>query len=130
MDLFLLLVLPWIATEVCWSLFKSRSSSTRLNVYVLFTVAVVTLGSWMIGLARERALEFREGKVPENRASHVTYGTAAAVAGGTLAFLCVSWGTRALAKSSSLWPLALVLYLLALPLFFLSVVFLFGASNW
>ncbi len=59
----------------------------------------------------------------------VIFATVQQVATGTLALLCVSWGTRALVRSRALWPLALVLYFLALPLACLSFLGWYGAHS-
>ncbi len=118
----LMVVLPWLATEVCWFALKSRRPSTRINAYVVCTVAMLTLGSWLIGIAHARNLGDR------GASSSMTAG-AFQVASGMLALLCISWGTRALLRSRALAPAAFVLYLLALPLAFLSFLCMYAANT-
>ena len=143
-------VLAWLGTEICWLILKSRRPLTRLIAYLVCTAAILTLGSWLIGIAYERYFETQyaergHGKIGDAWASHIIFGTVQQVATGTLALLCVSWGRRALVRSRALWLqviesgweplaggrralvrsralrlLALVLYFLALPLACLS----------
>ena len=61
--------------------------------------------------------------------SNIIFGTVVQVASGMLALLCAGWGTRALLRSRAV-ALALVLYVLALPLAFLSVLGWYGANSW
>ena len=44
-------VLPWLGTEICWLILKSRRPLTRLIAYLVCTAAILTLGSWLIGIA-------------------------------------------------------------------------------
>jgi hypothetical protein len=127
--------LPFLLTEICWLVLKSRRPKTRLGAYVVSTAAILTLGSWLIGIAYERSFETQyatrgRGKIGDAWASHIIFGTAVQIACGVLALLCVSWGTRALVRSRALAPLTLVLYLLALPLAFLSFLAMYGANDW
>ncbi len=128
-------VLPFLVTEICWLVLKSRRPTTRLNVYVVCTAAILTLGSWLIGMAYERSFETQyaargHGRIGDAWVSNIIFGTVVQVASGMLALLCASWGTRALLRSRALAPLALVLYVLALPLAFLSVLGWYGANSW
>jgi hypothetical protein len=56
--------------------------------------------------------------------------TAFQVATGTLALLCVRWGSWAFGGSRGKTSMAVFLSLLALPLAFLSFLFMLGANNW
>ncbi len=152
-------VLPWLGTEICWLILESRRPLTRLIAYLVCTAAILTLGSWLIGIAYERYFETQytedgHGKIGDAWASNIIYGTVLQVATGTLALLCVSWGRRALVRSRALWHLksrglledtlggralvrsralwllALVLYFLALPLACLSFLSWYGANSW
>ena len=100
-------VLPWLGTEICWLILKSRRPLTRLIAYLVCTAAILTLGSWLIGIAYERYFETQyaehgHGKFPDRLASNMIIGTVQQVATGTLALLCVSWGRRALVRSRAL----------------------------
>lgn len=135
-EVFLFLpVVPFVVTELCWFALKSARPNTRLSAYVVCTAAALTLGSWLIGVSYERSFEARyteggHGKIGDAWASHIVFGTVVQVASGMLALLCVSWGTRALVRSWTLMPAALVLYFLALPLAFLSFLAMYGANSW
>ena len=131
----LLPVLAWLGTEICWHILESRRPVTRLVAYLVCTAAILTIGSWLSGIAYERYFEIQyaergNGKIGDRWATHIIFGTVAEVVTGTLALLCVSWGRRALVRSRALWPLALVLCFLALPLAFLSFLSWYGANSW
>jgi amino acid transporter len=43
--LILMVVLPWLATEICWLVVSSKRTSARLVVYVICTVAILSIRS-------------------------------------------------------------------------------------
>ena len=132
-----LMVLTFLAAEIGWLVLKPLRPHLRVIAYLVCTAGILFVGSWLTGIAYERTIENQPErmlhpslKISDARASNIISGTALQVATGTLALLCISWGTRALRRSRALWPLALVLYFLALPLAFLSFLAMFGANNW
>ena len=69
-------VLPWLGTEICWLILKSRRPLTRLIAYLVCTAAILALGSWLIGIAYERYFETQyaehgHGKFPDRLASNM-----------------------------------------------------------
>jgi hypothetical protein len=125
-----LMVLPFLATELCWLVLRDREPDTRLNAYLVCTAAILTLGSWLVGIAYERVFEGQHGGIGDHRASNMIAATAFQVATGTLTLLCVRWGSWAFGRSREKTLMAVFLYLMALPLAFLSFLFMFGANNW
>ena len=134
-----LMVLTFLAAEVGWLVLKPLRPNLRVIAYLVCTAGILFVGSWLTGIAYEHSFETQHG---DAWASHIISGTALQVATGTLALLCIGWGTRALIRSRTLWPLglysppsralwplALVLYFLALPWAYLSFMAMFGANN-
>jgi len=127
-----LMVLTFLAAEFGWLVLKPLRPHLRVIAYLVCTAGILFVGSWLTGIAYERYFETQyaargHGKISDAWASNIISGTALQVATGTLALLCVSWGTRALGRSS---VMAVLLYFMALPLAFLSFLAMFGANNW
>jgi hypothetical protein len=59
--LILMVVLPWLATEICWLVVRSKRTSARLVAFVICTVAVLLSGSRSWGSDPFRGLRASKG---------------------------------------------------------------------
>ena len=109
-----LMVPTFLAAEIGWLVLKPLRPNLCVIAYLVCTAGILFVGSWLTGIAYERTFEDQREKISDARASHIISGTALQVATGTLASLCVSWGTRALGRSPS-WPCSFTSWLCRWP---------------